>query len=168
MSDDYLLVGKIYAPHGIKGYVKVFPLTDDPGRFNELKNVYLLNGSNKTVLTINDVIFNDKSILVKFSEADSRTEAELLNDSYIYVDRANAVKLDEDEYFISDLIGLSCYDMNNNPLGEVAEVIQTGAVDVLVIKGQDEYLIPALKKNVLLSLDKGIIKVDISSGVKSD
>ena len=87
--------------------------------------------------------------LIKFdSHVNNRNDAEKLKDFFIYVNKSEAVKLDKDEYFISDLIGLSAYDANDINIGTVSDVIQTGAVDVLVIKGQKEFLIPALKKNV--------------------
>jgi 16S rRNA processing protein RimM len=166
--NDYLKVGKIFSAHGIKGYVKIFPLTDDIERFYSLKNVYLQEGKETLSLSIEDILLKDKFVLIKFGQINNRTDAEKLKDNFIYIDRTHAVTLDEDEYFIEDLIGLSAYDTNNINIGTVSDVIQTGAVDVLVIKGQKEFLIPALKKNVQPLIDKGLIKVDTTGGVESD
>jgi len=167
-SNDYLIVGKIFSAHGINGYVKIFPLTDDIERFYDLKNVYTEELNKAAVLTVDDILIKDKVVLVKFKQIKNRTDAEKLKGTFIYVHRREAVKLEDDEYFIQDLIGLECYDMNNRNIGRVEEIIQTGSVDVFVIKGQSQFLIPALKKNVWPMLDKCMIKVDTSGGVESD
>lgn len=168
VSNDYLKVGKIFSAHGIKGYVKIYPLTDDVERFYNLENVYLQDGYELLSLSIEDILLKDKSVLVKFVQINNRTDAEKLKDNFIYIDRAHAVKLDKDEYFIDDLIGLSAYDECNTNIGTVSDVIQTGAVDVLVIKGQKEFLIPALKRNVQPLIEKGMIKINTTGGVESD
>ena len=166
--NDYIKVGKIFSVHGIKGYVKIFPLTDDIERFYKLKNVYLQEGEEILSLIIEDILLKDRFILIKFRDINNRNAAEKLRDTFIYVDRDNAVTLNKDEYFIQDLIGLPAYDTNNINIGIVSDIIQTGAVDVLVIKGKKEFLIPALKKNVQPLIEKGMIKVDMAGGVESD
>ncbi|NMC55694.1 MAG: 16S rRNA processing protein RimM [Eubacteriaceae bacterium] len=161
-------IGKIFSAHGIKGYVKIFPLTDDTERFYDLKHVFIKEKENMHLLSIEDILLKDKFVLIKFNQISNRNDAEKFKDFFIYVDRAQAVKLDKDEYFIEDLIGLFAYDENNINIGAVSDVIQTGSVDVLVIKGQKEFLIPALKKNVQPLIDQGMIKVNTAGGVESD
>lgn len=161
-------IGKIFSAHGIKGYVKIFPLTNEAERFYDLKDVFIKDGQEMQALSIEDILLKNKFVLIKFNQIKNRNDAEKLKDFFIYVNRTQAVKLDKDEYFIEDLIGLSAYDTNNINIGTVSDVIQTGAVDVLVIKGQKEFLIPALKKNVQPLIEQGMIKVDTAGGVESD
>lgn len=168
LSGQYLKIGKIFSVHGIKGYVKIYPLTDEADRFYDLKHVFIKDGQEMHLLSIEDILLKDKLVLIKFDRINNRNDAEKLKDFFIYVNRTQAVKLDKDEYFIQDLIGLSAYDANNINIGMVSDVIQTGAVDVLVIKGQKEFLIPALKKNVQPLIEQGMIKVDTAGGVESD
>lgn len=168
MQNNYIKIGKISTAHGIKGTVRIMPLTDDITRFNSLKYVYLFNGSAIQKLMIEAVQLNGNIVLIKFEGINNRNEAEALKNMFVHVDRENAVTLDEDEYFIEDLIGLNAYDLNNVNIGTVSDIIQTGAVDVLVITGQRKYLIPALKENVAVSIAQDIVKVDISSGVEYD
>ncbi|MEL7569661.1 MAG: ribosome maturation factor RimM [Eubacteriaceae bacterium] len=168
LTGQYLKIGKIFSAHGIKGYVKIFPLTNEAERFYDLKDVFIKDGQEMQALSIEDILLKNKFVLIKFNQIKNRNDAEKLKDFFIYVNRTQAVKLDKDEYFIEDLIGLSAYDTNNINIGTVSDVIQTGAVDVLVIKGQKEFLIPALKKNVQPLIEQGMIKVDTAGGVESD
>jgi len=168
LTSQYLKIGKIFSAHGIKGYVKIFPLTNEAERFYDLKDVFIKDGQEMQALSIEDILLKNKFVLIKFNQIKNRNDAEKLKDFFIYVNRTQAVKLDKDEYFIEDLIGLSAYDTNNINIGTVSDVIQTGAVDVLVIKGQKEFLIPALKKNVQPLIEQGMIKVDTAGGVESD
>jgi 16S rRNA processing protein RimM len=165
---DYLKIGKISSAHGIKGTVKIIPLTDDITRFYNLKYVYLCDNAASQKLAIQNVQLGKNIVFMKFNEINSRSEAESLKNTFLYVDRVHAVPLEDDEYFIEDLIGLSAYDLNNVNLGEISDIIQTGGVDVIVISGKKKYLIPALKKNVSVFIDQGMIKVDTSSGVDYD
>jgi 16S rRNA processing protein RimM len=168
IQNNYMKIGKISNAHGIKGTVKIIPLTDDITRFNNLKYVYLFDGVAPKKLMIETVQLNGNIVLIKFDGINTRNEAETLKNMFVHVDREDAITLDEDEYFIEDLIGLNAYDRNNDNIGTVSDIIQTGAVDVLVITGKKNYLIPALKKNVSVSIAQDIIKVDISSGVEYD
>ncbi len=165
---NYLKIGKIAAAHGIKGTVKVIPLTDDITRFQNLTHVFLNDCDMPQKLTIQKVQLNENIVFIKFDEFNNRNEAETLKNNFLYIDRAHAVPLNDDEYFIEDLIGLSAYDLDNINIGEISDIIQTGSVDVIVITGKKKYLIPALKKNVSVFIDQGMIKVDISSGVDYD
>lgn len=168
LTGQYLKIGKIFSAHGIKGYVKIFPLTNEAERFYDLKDVFIKDGQEMQALSIEDILLKNKFVLIKFNQIKNRNDAEKLKDFFIYLNRTQAVKLDKDEYFIEDLIGLSAYDTNNINIGTVSDIIQTGAVDVLVIKGQKEFLIPALKKNVQPLIEQGMIKVDTAGGVESD
>lgn len=142
---DILAVGQIINTHGIKGELKVFPLTDDMRRFRRLKYVLI---DDKEVLVSWCKLQNDRVIL-KLEGIDSIEQGERLKTKYLYVRREDAVKLPSDTYFIADLIGCKVYDTENSYIGEIYQVIKTGSNDVYWIKdGKKEVLVPAMKEFV--------------------
>ncbi|WP_286906378.1 ribosome maturation factor RimM [Clostridium sp. UBA1652] len=143
--EQFLNVGQIVNTHGVKGEVKVFPLTDDPMRFKKLKKVII---DNKDVQIISYKFQKDRVIL-KLEGVDTMDDAIRLKGKYLKVSREDAVKLPKDTYFIADLIGCSVFDTDETPLGEVYDVIKTGSNDVYWVKGIKELLIPVLKEIVL-------------------
>lgn len=141
-------IGEITKPHGIKGEVKVFPLTDDPKRFLDLKTV-LIDG--KTVRVTSASAGGDRVIL-KLQGIDTIEQAETLRKKTLEVSREDAVDLEEDTYFIEDLKDCKVYDTEDVFLGQISEVIATGSNDVYWIKKPKELLIPALK-DIVISVD---------------
>ena len=153
---DYLKIGVISSTHGIKGEVKVYPTTDDVKRFKKLKNVFLDTGKEKKIVNVESVKFFKQMVIIKFKEFNSINEIEEYKGKALWVDREHAVELEEDEYFITDLIGLDVWDENNELVGKITDVLQTAANDVYEITGADNksFLLPAIKECVL--------KVDIN------
>jgi len=146
---DYTIVGKIINTHGIKGEVKVYPLTDDIERFSDLEKVYI--GDSKKKFHINRVRYHKGFPIIGFREIQDINEVLPYRDEYIYVDQEDRIVLPEDHYFIHDLIDCSVYDMDNNLIGILKDVIQYTANDVYVVKDEanrKEYLIPAVKEFV--------------------
>lgn len=144
--EDLLQVGVITSTHGVRGEVKVFPTTDDVARFKKLKNVILDTGKENLELEIAGVKFFKNMVILKFKEFDNINDVEKYRQKALYVTRENAVKLKKNEYFIADLIGLCVQTDEGETLGELTDVIQTGANDVYVVRMQDgeEVLIPAI------------------------
>ena len=145
-------IGKIVAPHGVRGDVRVVPLTDFPDRFLKLKEVLLDDGQ---VLTVQQAKFHKQFILLKFAGFDDMEAAERLRGKKIQVCREEAVSLPEGNYYIFDIIGLKVYTVDGEYLGTVTDVLQTGSNDVYVTERPQEdkpLLIPALKK-VVLNID---------------
>ncbi|NLN15092.1 MAG: ribosome maturation factor RimM [Tissierellia bacterium] len=146
---DYTIVGKIINTHGIKGEVKVYPLTDDIERFSDLEKVYI--GDSKKKFHIDRVRYHKGFPIIGFREIQDINEVLPYRDEYIYVDQEDRIVLPEDHYFIHDLIDCSVYDMDNNLIGILKDVIQYTANDVYVVKDEanrKEYLIPAVKEFV--------------------
>lgn len=145
--EDLFKVGVITNTHGICGEVKVFPTTDDPRRFSELKEILLDTGNEKTVLHISNVKFFKNMVILKFKEYNDINEVEKLRKKELFVTRENAVPLEENEYYIADLIGLKAVSDEGEELGEVADVLQSAANDIYVIKkpGEKDLLVPAIK-----------------------
>jgi 16S rRNA processing protein RimM len=168
---EYLQVGKIVNTHGVKGEMRVLPLTDDPHRFDALDWVYVEKGSEMIQYDIKGVKYIKNLVIVKLSGIDTIDAAEALKDCFILVDRSNAVKLPKDTFFICDLIGCTIIDEKNVVLGQITDILKTGSNDVYVIKNESgrELLLPALKSVVrAVSLEQKRIDVTVPKGLLED
>ena len=137
---DILRVGKIVNTHGLKGEVKVIPLTDDPKRYNELDFV-IIDGIKRN---IQGCKYQKDRVIVKIEGINTIEEAEKYKNKYMEIPREYAVPLEEDTYYIADIIGCTVYDTEGKNLGEVYDVIQTKNNDVYWIRKPKELLIPVL------------------------
>jgi len=157
---DYLAIAEITKPQGVRGELKLRPITSDPERFTELKTAYLEEKGVYTRVNVKFTRQDADAVYMMFEGVNDRNAAELLRGRFLYIDRAHAIELDEDENFIVDLIGLKGVDTDGNELGELIEVLQPGGNDVYVfrdVKKRREILVPALKSVV--------VKTDIEVGV---
>lgn len=152
-----LIIGKIVKAQGIKGEVKIIPITDDVLRFNKLKKA-TVKGQEMTVEFSR--VQNDCAY-VKFKGVDTRNDAELLQNEYVSVAREDAVKLPENTWFIVDILGSKVF-VDDKEIGTLTDVMQNAAVDVYVVSdGKNKTMFPALKdliKNV--DIDKKTITLD--------
>ena len=165
--DDLLQVGVITSTHGIKGEVKVYPTTDDVKRFKQLKSVILETKAGKQEVNIESVKFFKNMAIIKFEGYNKIEDVERMRQVKLYVTRDNAVKLQKNEYFIADLIGCTIFE-NNDELGTLSEVLQTGANDVYIVKTKEskEILIPAIKECILkVDIKKKKIMVHLLEGL---
>lgn len=166
--EERLQVGIISSTHGVRGEVKVFPTTDDVRRFKRLKEVILDTGKECRVLEIEGVKFFKQFAILKFKGIDDINEIERYRGKSLYVTRKNAVKLNKDEYFIADLLGLEVRDEEGQKIGILQDVIETGANDVYQIEMTDkrELLLPAIKQCVLeVKPEEGFMKVHVLDGL---
>ena len=154
--EERFQVGVITATHGVKGEVKVFPTTDDPARFKRLKRVILDTGREDLVLEIEGVKFANKLVILKFKGLNDIDDVMKYRQKSLYVERKDAVALETDEYFIADLIGVTVYEEDGSLLGELTDVISTGANDVYVVEtgkegtdGKKQLMLPAIKQCIL-------------------
>ena len=164
-----LQVGVISSTHGVRGEVKVFPTTDDPARFKKLKQVILDTGKEKIELEIAGVKFFKNMVILKFKGINDINEVEKYRKKSLYVTREHAVKLKKNEYFIADLIGLSVSSDEGENLGEITDVLQTGANDVYVISkaGVPDILLPAIKDCVKhVNVEGGTMEVHLLPGLR--
>ena len=153
MLNPYLMVGQVVRPQGIRGEVKVLPMTDDPQRFLTLTQVYVQAGEAYTPCAVQCTRVHDGMAYLRMEGVDGRDAAEAMRGAYLYVDRANAVPLPEDSNFICDLIGCEAVDEQGQAIGTLRDVLQTGAADVYVLDtARGELLFPALKR-VVRSVD---------------
>jgi len=149
--EQLLQVGVITSTHGLKGEVKVFPTTDYPERFEEIKEVLLDTGRTKMPIHIKSVRYFKNLVILKFKEFNDINEIEKYKQCSLWVTRENATPLYEDEYYIADLIGCQTFLEDGSYFGELVDVLETGANDVYVIKLESgkEVLIPAIKDCIL-------------------
>ncbi len=161
-------VGVITSTHGVRGEVKVFPTTDDAARFKKLKQVILDTGKEDVELEITGVKFFKNMVILKFKGIDDMDTANKYRQKSLYVTRENAVKLEKNEYFIADLIGLKVTSDEGEDLGEITDVMQTGANDVYVIeKAGTEILLPAIKDCVKeVDIEGGTMMVHVLPGLR--
>lgn len=166
--EDLLQVGIITSTHGVRGEVKVYPTTDDPRRFRRLKEVVLDTGREKMNLEIEGVKFFKQFVILKFKGLDNINDIEKYRQKSLYVTRKNAVRLQRDEYFIADLIGLKVQDKDGKELGTVKDVIETGANDVYEVEMADgkSLLLPAIKQCILnVDVENGTMQVHVLEGL---
>lgn len=166
--EDLLQVGIITGTHGLKGEVKVFPTTDDKERFLDLEEVLLDTGDELLELKVEYCKFFKKFVFVKFKEFNDINEVEKYKRCPLLVTRENAVELEEDEYFVADLIGLTIVDDSGATIGKLENVISTGANDVYEVLTEDggRILLPAIKECILdVDMEEGIILVHLMKGL---
>jgi 16S rRNA processing protein RimM len=149
--EQFLQVGVISSTHGVRGEVKVFPTTDDMARFKKLKQVILDTGREHKLLEIESVKFFKQFAILKFKGIDNINDIEKYKGKSLLVDRKNAVKLQKDEYFIADMVGLEVFTEDGVAFGTMKDVLETGANDVYIIDSPQygEVLVPAIKQCIL-------------------
>lgn len=167
--ENLLQVGAILDTHGLRGEVKVFPTTDDPGRYNYLEDVILEDKSGKQItLVVEKVRYFKNLVIVKFKDLDNINDVEQYKKCNLYVTRENAVELEADEYFVADLIGLTAKTDEGEELGQIKDVLTTGANDVYVIDTKEgELLVPAIHDCVQeVDLEAGVMTLHLLPGLR--
>ena len=166
--EKLLQVGVITSTHGIRGEVKVFPTTDDPKRFKKLKQVILDTGKEKRDLKVESVKFFKQFVILKFKGIDNINEVERYKRCPLLVTRDHAVPLQEDEYFIADMIGMQVVTEDGAVFGTLKDVIETGANDVYIIESSEhgEVLVPAIKECILdINIEEQKMQIHLMDGL---
>jgi 16S rRNA processing protein RimM len=142
-------IGIIGRTHGIQGYFRVKSLSDFPERFIEMSKLRLKDKNEEKIYDVEDVLIRNNQILIKVKGVDSREDAMNLNGKRIVIDISERIKLSDDTYYINNLIGIYVYSKEGNKIGEVSDIINNGANDILIIKnGNNEMLIPMINQFV--------------------
>lgn len=168
MKNDLLRVGVITSTHGIRGEVKVFPTTDDPQRFKDLKECIIAAKRENINVTVESVKFFKQYVIVKFKEFSNINDIEAYTKCDLMVTRENAVKLEEGEYFICDLVGLEVVTDEGQKIGKLKDVLETAANNVYIVEDEDgdEILIPVIDQCILgHDLEAGTITVHLLDGL---
>ncbi|MCU6701098.1 ribosome maturation factor RimM [Dorea ammoniilytica] len=166
--EKQLQVGVISSTHGVRGEVKVFPTTDDVTRFRQLKKVYLDTGREMLLLEIQNVKFFKQFAILKFKGIDNINDIEKYRGKSLMIDREDAVDLEEDEYFIADMIGMKVCTEDGSEFGTLKDVMETGANDVYIIDSLEhgEVLIPAIRECILdVDMDEERMTIHLMEGL---
>ena len=167
--EQYFQVGVIASTHGIRGEVKVFPTTNDAGRFQDLKHVILNTGKERIPLEVQGIKPAKKFVIVKFKGIDDINDIEKYKGAQLLVRREDAVELKDDEYYIADLLGMEVLT-DGGERGTLKNVIETGANEVYVVEIETlgEVLIPAIHDCILdVDVEAGSMKVHLLEGLVS-
>lgn len=145
-----ILIGRIVGTHGIKGYVKLEPFTDFLDRFNKNKKIKIKLNDKFFELLIEDFFIHKNLICLKLESIDTYEKAKSLQGSEIVIDEKDLKKLDKDEYYIHDLIGLKVINTKNDVIGKISDVIKLVSNDVYEIElnSGTKILYPALKEYI--------------------
>lgn len=167
---NYFEIGHISNTHGLRGEMKVRPFTEDKKRYEELEKILIDIKGDYKEYDIESVRYQKDIVLLKLKGVDDIDAAEKLKNNYIYIQREDAKDLQEDEYFIADLIGLEVFE-NETLVGTLDDVFTAGASDVYVIKrkGKKDLLLPALKSIVKkVDVENKRIDVEIPRGLEDE
>lgn len=152
--EEYLELGQIVNSYGIKGFLKVVPYTDDNTRFKNLETIYIEKLNKLQEYEIEEVKYSKNLVLLKLKGIDTIEQAEKFKNCYLKINRKDAVELEEDTYFLVDLIGIEVFTEGGENLGNIVDIFPTGSNDVYVVKNEDgkQVLLPAIK-DVIISVD---------------
>ena len=166
--DKRIVIGKIVAPHGVRGDIRILPLTDKPEQFLDLDYLLLPDGKS---LTVRSARFHKNMVLVSTKEINNMNEAELLRNKDVSVKFEDLPELEEGEFYVADLIGLDVVDEAGKKIGTFKDCQSTGVNDyyIVAVPGAKDILIPALKQYVKeISLEKKQIVVIVPEMVDEE
>lgn len=152
----FLAVGRVIKPHGVRGEVRVQLMTDVPERFEWLEAIYV-GEANPRRVAIESVRYHQDFVLLKLAGYPSRTEAEQLRGELLQVLESEAVPLEEDEYYLHQLLDLEVVTDDDRNIGRLVEVLETGANNVFVVDGPNGQLL-------LPDIPDVIKEIDIENG----
>ena len=163
MENDYLIIGRVLAPWGLKGDLKAEIITDFPQRFAPGRTVYV----GQTPMTVERSRFHKGNVILKLARVDSVEQVEALKGKYLQIPQSESMPLEDDEYYQFQIIGLEVSTTDGRMLGKIEQIIPTGSNDVYMVKGQDgEFLIPAIEDVVKqVDLDKETMTIEEIDGL---
>lgn len=164
-ASEYIPVGKISGVFGVKGWVKVFSFTEPRDNILEYKPLYVYRHGDWVPVDTNGGQLQGKAVVMSLENVIDRDQAMALIGSELAIKRSQLIEAEDDEFYWADLIGLSVVNTEEQLLGQVDHLLETGANDVLVVNGIEpgtQYLIPFVLEKVVLSvdLDSKQIRVD--------
>jgi len=170
MSGDRIALGIIRKAHGVRGEASVESWSDSPERFTEVSSVTLVSPDEATTrdAAIEAVRLHAGRALVKFAGIDAPEEVQLLQNWTVEIPSEDARTLDEDEYFLHDLLGLTLIDAEGTLRGKVTEILETGGGLLLVVEGpKGRFDVPfAAEICTKVDLDAKTIAVNLPEGIE--
>ena len=166
-ADDYIVIGKITRPHGIRGALRVEPYTQDSDKFLSLESLYLAGAGDRKLFQVEKVQSAGKQIILTLTGISSRNEAELYRNFSLEITRQDAQDMDDDGFYYDELIGFKVVTVENLEIGILDDIMQNPANDIFVIRKDDkELLIPVVDEFVSnIDKHKGVITIDPIEGL---
>ncbi len=164
----YLAVGRVVRAHGIRGEISATVLTDFPERFETTEWIYLGNEFAAEAYRLEKYRWHKKNILLTLTGVTDRTQAEQLQGQFVQVPIEEAITLPEGSYYLYQLIGLQVVTTDNKVLGKIVDILETGANDVYVVKGDEsrQILLPAIPDVVKsIDMERSLITVELIDGL---
>jgi 16S rRNA processing protein RimM len=168
---QYLLIGEVLRPHGVRGELRMRLLTDYPERIAELQHVYLGTAPDAKRVEqyrVEHIRMHKTYGLLKLHEIPDRNAAEPLRGLFVMVSMEDAVPLEDDEIYLYQLIGMAVHTEGGQHLGELTDVLETGANDVYIVHGEayGEILIPITDETLISTdLETRVITVNPPEGL---
>lgn len=161
-ASDYLIIGKAVRPFGVRGEVKLLPITDRPERFKELEYLYIQRENRFRKVRIERARVSGKGVILKLEGLDTREQADLMRNRLVYVDREHAAALDEASFYYYDILGCMVATREGEELGTVEDIRNFGSCDIYVVRrqGGEELLVPAIR-DVITSIDVPRKRIEI-------
>lgn len=167
---NYYHVGRIVNTHGIRGEIMVVPTTDFiEERFKNGAKLVIERSGELIPVTVEKARPHKGMQLVKLAEFDNINDVQKFRDCYLSVSEDDQDDLDEGEYYYHQIIGLDVYDLDDNKLGKIKEIMSPGANDVWVVErqGGKDLLLPVIKDVIKdVDLDKGQVHVELMEGLE--
>jgi 16S rRNA processing protein RimM len=163
----YLAIGRVVRAHGLRGELSVAVLTEFPERFKTTEWVYLGNEYEATPYRLKSFRWHKQNVLLTLEGLSDRTQAEALQGQFVQVPLTEAVPLPEGSYYLYQVIGLQVQATTGEILGQIADILETGANDVYVVKQADrEVLLPAIPEVIKqIDLERGVVVVQVIDGL---
>jgi len=160
-----IVVGKVAGAYGVRGWLKIFPFTESKKNILGFNRWSVDKHNDGRPVKMSHGKVHGKFVVVQLEGVDSREQAEGLKGSLVSIEKTDLKKLEKDEFYWTDLIGLSVRNLSGVEFGQVESLMETGANDVLVIEGERERLVPFILEQVIKSvdLDNELIVVDWDS-----
>lgn len=167
-SPEFVIIGRIIKPHGVRGAVKVEPITEDPKRYVDLDKIFIgTEDQPGEIFEIDRVQFQHKIVILTLKGIESRNLAEALRDSFIHIPADQVLALPDGSTYIFDLIGLNVFTNKNEYVGTVTNYQEYPANNVFVVEHENhEFLIPDVPDIVEdIDLDAGKVLINPIPGL---
>jgi len=153
LEDRLLVMGRVAAPFGVKGWIHVTSYTQQPENLLQYLPWYMNRRGSWQAVEVVSGKGHGKGLVVQLKDCTDRDAAAALRGADIGVYRSQLPSVDADEYYWSDLVGMQVIANDDRVLGRLDHLFETGANDVMVVKGEQEYLVPYIEGQVVESVD---------------
>jgi 16S rRNA processing protein RimM len=157
-----IIIGRIGAPFGVRGWVKLLSYTEPSSNIVNYHDWHIGQDPDWRPIEVDDLKPHGIGFIAKFRGCDDRDRALLYKNTYIAVDKSQLPPLENGTYYWHDLVGLEVVNQDQIILGQVQYLFSTGSNDVLVVSdGKKEHLIPYLRPDIILSVDVGARQIRV-------